>query len=132
MKDFESRQRRAYATLAYCLGNGLAAKVQDLKNSTDVWKKLIQLYEQQNIMSMLNMQGEIATKELKEGESIALYLDRLETISRQLEAVGQNFSDIQYAYMLLRSLPSSYNPLVMTLQGRETNLTLCYISQLVL
>lgn len=83
-------------------------------------------------MSILNMQGKIATKALKEGESISLYLDRLKIVSRQLEAVGQKFSDIQYAYMLLQSLSSSYDPLIMTLQGRETSLTLSYVSQLVL
>lgn len=78
------------------------------------------------------MQGEIATKEIKEGESIGQHLERLVDVSRQLEAAGQSFSDAQYAFMFLRSLPPSYDPLVMTLQGRETTLTLDFVSQLVL
>lgn len=68
--------------------------MQDLKNCADIWKRLAGIYEQQNIMSILNMQGEIAMKEIKKGESVGQYFERLSKISRQLEATEQNLSDI--------------------------------------
>jgi gag-polypeptide of LTR copia-type len=73
-------------------------RVKAHANAKDVWEEL------------MDLQGQLASTMCGEDENVRSHFERLAMMRERLASLGKTITDTEYAYILIRSLPPSYEP----------------------
>ncbi|GKB35942.1 zinc finger, CCHC-type containing protein [Tanacetum coccineum] len=103
---------------------GLAATLEEITNETTaagIWKKLKTLYMAKSVANHLYLKKKLYTFHMYPGKSQSEHINEFHKLVGDLAAIDTAISDEDQAFLLLTSLPSSYDNFVETLlYGRDT------------
>lgn len=91
--------------------------VQECVSGKQAWDKLKGLYENTSMANRMHLMEELMTSKMSRDESAQVHIAKLRRISGQLGTLGSTIGDAQYKIALLRSLPSNFENLVITLEN---------------
>jgi transposase InsO family protein len=113
-KDFDKKNRRAYAELTQVLDErSLELIMTDCKNNgREALKVLRQHYVSTEKPRILALYEELTTLTMTDTENITDYLLRAERASTGLKTAGETISDNLIMAMVLKGLPATYQPFV--------------------
>jgi type II secretory pathway component PulF len=103
------------------------------KEPDELWKTLGQLFERQTVSNKVYTLMQLYGLRMKRGLKVQHHLHRLDELSDQLEALGENVTELNKVAILLKSIQESYPTLVTALLARgENELTLMFVKQALL
>lgn len=103
------------------LGDGVLREVGDQTLATGLWKKLEDLYTKKSLTKRLSTKKRLYTLQIKEGTSLATYVDAFNKIILDLEDINVKIEDENKVIIFISFLPPSYEHFVDTLMyGRQT------------
>lgn len=117
------KDKKALATICLSVKDSELVHVRSCKTSAEAWKKLEEVYETKGLARRLFLRRKFFTAQLQDGESMQEHINKVTTLSEQLEAIGAKISDEDIAMTLLCSLPQSYENLIVALESRADSLT---------
>ncbi|GKA57069.1 retrovirus-related pol polyprotein from transposon TNT 1-94 [Tanacetum coccineum] len=110
-------RKKDFSALILCLGPTGDYQGDDCNG---VWKKIKTLYMRKSLANRLYLK-KLYTFHMHPGKSQSEYIDEFHKLVGDLAAIDTAISDEDQAFLLLTSLPSSYDNLVETfLYGRDT------------
>ena len=120
--DKEEIDQKALAVIGLAVNDEQIVHIQDAKTSKEAWSKLAAVYENSGTANKMHLQEELMTSKMEEGGSAARHIEHLRRIVGQLATLGVAVSEEQYKLTLLRSLPQSFDSLVVTLENMADDL----------
>lgn len=86
--------------------------IVSLKNPTEAWKKLQENFEPSCKALVGRLLSEFYSATMQEGETVSLYLSRLEDLCLQLKNLDCEINDKHLAYKMISNLPSRFTIIV--------------------
>lgn len=86
------------------MGEGPLVHLLSCQTSYEMWEKLLSIYEKKSKVSVHLLQQKFFALECK-GESISVFISRLEEIRSQLKQMGEDVSESMFITKILMSLP---------------------------
>lgn len=129
-EEFLSYQRRehlAYVLICLILRDGPSEEVRHEMQAKKAWEALETMYEPKNLANVLRLKRELINLKMKGSDKVKDHVQILRAIAAELAAIGEPIPKREMAFMLLNSLPPSYNHLVVTIDGREEARDLEYV-----
>jgi hypothetical protein len=124
LENWNQENDQVCAIIRSSIDDSLKSSVKDEKVAVELWKKLKIETSTSNIGSSIVLFTQWFNAQLKIGESLTDFLNRLHTIYEQIRALGKNIPLDLHCYKVLCSLPSQYETITMTLfQTPEKDLT---------
>lgn len=118
---WETLDRKASATIRWCLEDSVFHLVACEKSAFGIWKKLEGIYAKNSATNKAFMMRRLINLKLKEGESIGEHLNKFQAVVNQLAGVGFKIDDETQALILMSSLPESWETLVVALNNSNSN-----------
>ena len=109
--------QKALAIIGLCIQDEQIVHIQHAETAKTAWDALKNVYEDAGTASKIVLQDELMTEKLQPGSSVREHIGKLRSIVAKLSTIGVTISDEQYIIILLRSLPSEYDQLVVTLEN---------------
>ena len=95
--------------------NVLGSLVEDSQNGKpahQLWSKLIEFYERKNTQFKHSLREQLYGQHLKEDEDMSSYTQRIQQVALRLTNIGDDPSDSDLVYAILRGLPLTYSAIV--------------------
>lgn len=126
--DWQRDDERAVATIGLCLEDSQFSIIKKKKSAKDVWESLKTYHEKPNMTSRVSLLKRLCSINLAEGGDMEKHLVVLDELFERLDNVGQQLDDTLKVAMILRSLPDSFDNLVMALESRaDADITLDFV-----
>lgn len=135
MREWEENDDAASALIRSYVTDGQLHHVKDCNSSHDTWTKICAAHEKQSMHHALQWVGQINNAHFPEGGKVQEHITSLRTANERLAAtdMGMSYSDALLAGILMHSMPSSYDPIKMTLSTFDkTKFTFSAVSQALL
>lgn len=101
---------------------------KDATNASDYWKRLKEHYEKPSLSTRVFVMKTICKMQLTDDEKMEIHINEMMRYIDQLAVMGDPLSESWTVAMLLRSLPESYDPLIVALEARsDENLNLTFV-----
>ncbi|KAK3010279.1 hypothetical protein RJ639_011887 [Escallonia herrerae] len=111
----EDMLERAHSVLLLCLANNVLRKVSQKTTAAGLWLKLESLYMMKSLTNCMYLKQRLYTLRMKESPSISDHLDEYNKVILDLKNVDIKIKDEDKGFLLMCSLPPSYEHLVTTL-----------------
>ena len=98
--------------------------IQGCTSGKDAWEKLSTLYENAGVANRLHLLNELMTSKMGDEQKVQEHIEHMRRVVGKLGTIGNAIDDGQYKLSLLRSLPNSYESLVVTLENLIDDLTI--------
>lgn len=123
--DWDRDDQRALATIGLCLEESQYSLVKKKESAKEAWESLKAYHEKPNMSSRVSLLKRLCSVNLSEGGDMEGHLVVLDDLFERLENVGQKLDELLKVAMILRSLPNSFDSLVMALESRpDADITL--------
>uniref|UniRef100_T1IYF7 Reverse transcriptase Ty1/copia-type domain-containing protein n=1 Tax=Strigamia maritima TaxID=126957 RepID=T1IYF7_STRMM len=109
---FETSQSKAGGIIYLSIEDKLKCLLDGLEGPADRWDKLAKTYEPQSKARISRLLGEFHLAQMKENESIILFLNRITQLARDLSLAGKMIPDDDIAYRMMCTLPPQYHNVV--------------------
>uniref|UniRef100_T1IQD8 CCHC-type domain-containing protein n=1 Tax=Strigamia maritima TaxID=126957 RepID=T1IQD8_STRMM len=109
---FETSQSKAGGIIYLGIEDKLKCLLDGLEGPADRWDKLAKTYEPKSKARISRLLGEFHLAQMKENESIILFLNRITQLARDLSLAGKIIPDDDIAYRMTCTLPSEYHNVV--------------------
>ena len=119
IEKWDDLDHRALFIICFHLKDAQLLSVSKAKSSEEAWASLEAIYEVKNIASLLHLLQRFFTIKMSEGDNIATHINKLRELTEQLASIREDISDLYFVMTLLRSLPESYQTLVVTLGTQD-------------
>ncbi|CDO72946.1 hypothetical protein BN946_scf185002.g131 [Trametes cinnabarina] len=86
--------------------------VQDAKTSKEAWDTLAETFQETGPIGIIEARRKLFRAQCAEGADIEEHLRKLRGYLSELHALGQTVSDADFAFIILTSLPESWNPFI--------------------
>ncbi|GKD02438.1 zinc finger, CCHC-type containing protein [Tanacetum coccineum] len=116
--------KKAYSTLILCLGDRVLQEFTKKTTAIVIWTKLTSLYMTKSIANRLYLKKKLYTYYMSPGTKLDDHIDEFNKLILDLANIDIDIDDEDQAFMLLTSLPSSYENFVDTLLYRRESLTM--------
>ena len=116
-KDSEKIDQQALAVIGLSVCDEQIVHIDGSKTSKEAWDSLAGVYENSGTANKMHLQEQLMTTKMNEGTSAKAHIENLRRIVGKLATLGVKVSEDQYVLTLLRSLPGSYESLVVTLEN---------------
>ncbi|KAG6623463.1 Copia proteinlike [Phytophthora cinnamomi] len=97
--------------------------VRSAKDAYDAWSKPEGHFEKKSLANMLFLRRRFFTTMMEEGDDALEHINKIKTLTEQLDAVGAPVSEDDLVITLLASLSESYQFLITVLESRADSLT---------
>ena len=108
---------KALVMIGLSVNDDQVVYVQDAKTAKEAWDNLAAVYENTGTASKMYLQEKLMTAKLTENKSAKDHIEEMKMLVSQLAGIGAKVSDDEYKIALLRSLPGSYESLILTLEN---------------
>lgn len=98
--------------------------VESCTTGTEAWQSLAEVYENKGMANKMDTEERFTSKRLHEGESAKQHIEELKRLKTKLKQLGVEKTKEEYIMRLLRSLPKSYESLVVTLENIAEKLSI--------
>jgi hypothetical protein len=78
----------------------------------DVWETVTKIYQERSRPIVADLNRRLRNKRCREGENVHTHFRQLSDLREQLAELGKPIGDEEYTYLLIISLPSSYDPIL--------------------
>ena len=95
----------------------LFRSVQDAKTAREARDNSAAVYENPGAANKMYLQEKLMTAKLEEEKSVKAHIEEMRRIVSQLAGLGVKTTEDEYKLAILRSLPSNYESLVVTLEN---------------
>jgi gag-polypeptide of LTR copia-type len=92
--------------------NSAFNRIKDKSNAKEAWEALKDLHEKQLLMVAIELRWCIGNIRCTDDENLQTHFEKLQEMKEKLASLGSNISDLEFAYILLRSLPPSYQGII--------------------
>jgi len=106
-----TRKAKAYGTVLRAIDSSLYSVARPARTTRDprhLLKLLHQHFFLQTGFNMMQLWDELTSLQLGENDTITDLVDRIDTISTELESQGMPIADVQKAGVFLKALPETY------------------------
>lgn len=111
------KSAKAMSLIGLSVQDSQIVYIQDCATGKDAWDKLSSLYENTGVANKMHLMEELMTSKMDVGTMAHKHIEKLRSIVGKLGTIGAAVSDDHYKMALLRSLPDSYDGLVVTLEN---------------
>jgi gag-polypeptide of LTR copia-type len=87
-------------------------KIKNKTKAKEVWTALKDLHEERSPMVAIELRWRIGNVRCGDDEDLCTHFEKLQEMKEKLASLGSPISDLEYAYILLRSLPPSYQGII--------------------
>jgi hypothetical protein len=87
-------------------------KIKDKSNAKEAWEALKELHEKRSPMVAIELRWRIGNIRCGDDENLRTHLENLQVMKEKLASLGSNIPELEFAYILLRSLPPSYQGII--------------------
>ena len=95
--------------IAESVPDTVLSKIRFKTNAMEIWTTLKGLYEGHTTMIVVDMTRKLQNTKCGEDDDVHAHFTKLDNMRDQISAMGKNFSNEEYASILLGSLPSCYS-----------------------
>ena len=114
--SFRKRDQKAMSQICLGVMPDVKIYVRSAKTSKEAWDALSNHYEEKTLSKQINAKKQLFNLKLEPGGNMVQHVNRMKTLSDQMQALGDPVSDRDLVMLLFVSLPNSYNTLVTTLE----------------
>jgi hypothetical protein len=108
-----------YAYIFFLVEPNCRAPILDLKSGREAWKKLVSEHEKDNATTRIGLRQQFYSLPHNPSLSIAVFIDAVLSIARQLDSIGHKLDDLEISDKLLIGLHHSWAPVRTVLTLRE-------------
>ena len=119
------RDNKALSLICLAISSDLRIYVRSAKSSMEAWNALNKHFEEKTLSKKIMFRRQLYELKMKDNNTtMTEHVNKLRTISEQLEALDDIVVEKDLVMILLSSLPSEYNNLITTLETlKEESLT---------
>ena len=130
VRDYESRQQKAFYSILQCLGQKYVPMVMGCENPKQMWDTLCQYFQRKTVSNKIFTLMEFYGLRMKRGVQIQ---DHLHQLVDQLAAIGEEVKEVHKVAVLLQSVQETYSTLITAMLARgDEELTLIFVKQALL
>lgn len=117
--DDQSREAndKALVSIGFEIHDDQVIYVQDAETAEEAWDNLAAVYDNPGTATKMYLQEQLMTAKLGHGNPVKAHIEHLRGVVSQLTDIGYKVSDDECKLALLRSLPSSFESIVVTLEN---------------
>lgn len=132
-RDYRLRCSRAHAYIERSISEDLRDIIEEATTAVEAWTILCNTYEPRSRARIATLQREFYELRYQPGEQMAAFIGRVYNVKRQLENAGRPVVQDDISYLLIGSLPKSYESLTYQIyQANDTEFTPEKIKRLLL
>ena len=113
------KDRKAYAYIFFLVEPNYRAPILDIKSGREAWNKLVSEHEKDNATTRIGLRQQFYSLSHNPSVSIAVFIDAVTSIARQLASIGHKLDDLEISDKLLIGLHQSWAPVRTALTLRE-------------
>jgi hypothetical protein len=117
--EWTAKDRKTYAYLFFLIEPNYRAPIIDIKSGHEAWKKLVAEYEKDSATTRMALCQQFYSLTHDPTVGIAVFIDAVFSIVRQLGAIGHKPDDLEISDKLLIGLHQSWAPVRTALTLRE-------------
>jgi len=117
--EWTTKDRKTYAYLFFLIEPNYRAPIIDIKSGREAWKKLVSEYEKDSATTRMALRQQFYSLKHDPAVGIAVFIDAVFSIVRQLGAIGHKPDDLEISDKLLIGLHQSWAPVRTALTLRE-------------
>ena len=121
---FDDRNREAVMLLKLSVIDDQLPQIPSGKSAAEIWKYLKELHETSDKSRAFFLKNQLFSIMMDERMSLQEHLTKIKDIRDQLEAIGRKMEEEDMVVITLKSLPSSYEHFIETLNITSTNVDL--------
>ena len=105
---WDNDEATAMHVIAASIPNSVFTSVKSKTNTQELWDALKALYKARTQMVLVKTSQQLQSTRCSEDDSVREHFDKLANLREQLAAMGKSVPDIEYASIIMGSLPESY------------------------
>ena len=118
--EWQKVDRIVRSTIQMHLSESVYFTVQSCSAVFQIWKTLLNIYEQNVASTKIYLIWRVYNLRMKESNSVQAHLNEYESLSSQISAQGTTIEDELRAMLLMSSLPPSWETFVTTVCNAST------------
>ena len=128
-EEEQRKNEKALSTIILCLEDSQLTHVSGLTSIKEFWDTLKRIYVHDSAGSKVSLTRKLYKAKLEENESMSHHLQKMKNLFNELQQRNMDFTESHKAYIILSSLPESYDVLVTSLESMpDRDLTLQYLT----
>lgn len=116
----KTADEKALAELTLLLNSSLYSYIEDCKEAKDAWDALIKLFEDKGAVRKVSLLKQWISLKSDDCATIHDYVNKNVSIRAKIKNAGFNIDEEIAGCILLCGLSEQYNPLVMTMEAKDT------------
>ena len=120
-RNYRLRKDQVLGFICSYVGNNYKHIVRDLEDPLTVWNDLKAIFEPTTRARKCELRDQLGRIKMEEGEDMAIYLSRIDSIVAQLKDMKVNIDDEELSYRYHRDLPTDYESLVSQIYNWKTD-----------
>ena len=126
----EIQRQKAFHCILQCIGQKYVPMVMSCMTPKQMWDTLCQFFERKTVNNKVFTLMQFYGLRMKKGARISDHLRKLDELTDQLTAIGEEVKEIHKVAVLVRSVQESYSTLVTALLARgDDDLTMVFVKQ---
>ncbi len=111
------KDEKAFAVIGLSVTNDHVVHIMGCETATEAWERLQKTYENASTANKMFIHDKFMKFKLEEGQPVQPHIDEMRRMEGQLATLGAAISNEKYKIALLRSLPGSYESLIVFLEN---------------
>lgn len=117
------KENRAFSKICLNVGGQVPNLLYGITSAKGLWDKLATSYSESGLVLRCSLMKALFRSTLDQFSSMGDYLDHIMQLQQRLIAMKHGVNDQDLAIIILSNLTEEYDPIVMTLESDEANLT---------
>lgn len=120
----QKKNDKAMSLIRLSMADCQIVHIQECTTAQEAWEVLGKIYENPSTANKMYLQEKMFSTKMKNSESAQDHIAEMKRIVADMGIFGMKTEDEQYKITLLRSLPASYDTLIVTLENQLEQLSI--------
>jgi len=117
--ETKRKHRKAFTKITLMVEPSCVVHIRESKTPADAWKRSAATHENKGLNRRLRLMRALFNVHLDNYPNMTAYVTEVISLQQQLSAISDPIDDEYLGVILLKGLPSSYEPLVQALENME-------------